>query len=508
MAVLASLVALFGLTPSISAAQEALPPLHPLDGAPQNLTAVTTSASEITLDWLTTTGANTSTNGFIVSVRKSSPGPAEPIGSPKCQELWRTYLTPAGTEFATECVVDGLEAGAYYEIQVVETSPSRNSRPANAWSATFVPPVNNVKVKVDRKESGADILTTWDLPSDTKNITGSTATFYNSQDRAVWSCFRNVAQTGRCEFPEVVDGQYRVEVQTTGGAGSNPVTKRITVEQPPDPDPELHPSIRWHSAVSGEMFLNVSWNHIAESETFSYTASTATGACMARASMTPQRLNCDIELDVKKIAFPIAVTVEGGQAQESLQVIAPPPMPRNPTSTRATEINQNTALISWEHKGRSTATIYSVWIRDVAATCTVSPPFNGRESCRLEGLDPETTYTANVYAENAEGRRSLRTDRITFETSEPPVSDDPTNPCDEGEKYFVKRERALNRADRKFTKAVDQASIRFEDRPNKLAKKIVRLTRKRERRIAKAEAGYSKVCTAKALPIGPVSARQ
>jgi hypothetical protein len=108
-----------------------------------------------------------------------------------------------------------------------------------------------------------------------------------------------------------------------------------------------------------------------------------------------------------------------------------------------------------------------------------------------------------VYAENAIGRRSVRTDRISFETKKPKIAIPPVNPCDQDEAFFVKREKAIKRADRKFTRAVDRASIRLEDRPKKLAKKVVRLTRKRERRIAKAEAGYSKVCTAKALPIGP-----
>ncbi|MEE9415726.1 MAG: fibronectin type III domain-containing protein, partial [Acidimicrobiales bacterium] len=207
---------------------------------------------------------------------------------------------------------------------------------------------------------------------------------------------------------------------------------------------------------------------------------------------------------------------------------APPAKPRNPSKTRAGEIGRNSAVISWEHKAGSNATTYSVWIRDVAATCTVSAPFNGRQSCRLDGLNPGTSYTANVYAENAIGRRSVRTDRVKFTTAAPPPPPPPPPPPVDKERpdeatttttsttttiktvvirdldpecvgrggHVRKHEKATKRANRKFNKGIDKVTKKFESRPAKLAKKIKRITKRRDRRIARANTEFDVSCPA------------
>ncbi|MEE9414040.1 MAG: fibronectin type III domain-containing protein, partial [Acidimicrobiales bacterium] len=289
LAVLAVLVGLLGLTPAV----DAVSPVEQVTSSaprPRNLTVTAQSTSSISINWQTGFGAETSPNGFIVSIRRTHPAPVEPIGTPKCPELWRSWRTPRATQFPTECVIDGLQPGAYYEIQVMESPNGENSAPATAWSGTFVPGVENLQVEVDWKADGSDIVATWKLPTDMKNIDSSYARFFTADNRMVWSCYRNVAQTGRCKFSEVVDGDYRVEVRTTGGYGSEPISKKVTVERPIQDAKDLEPSYYWHSDIPGQMFLNLSWTHIAATGTNSYTASATGRTCTALASATPERL--------------------------------------------------------------------------------------------------------------------------------------------------------------------------------------------------------------------------
>lgn len=142
-----------------------------------------------------------------------------------------------------------------------ETPNGGNSKAATAWTGTFVPSVTNVQVAVDWKTEGSDVVVTWDPPQETNNVSGTSARFYTAQNRFIFSCFRNVAQTGRCEFPGVVDGDYRVEVRADGGYGSEVRRQDFKVERP-IVDTELDFTYDWRSDAPGQMYIKLSWTHI------------------------------------------------------------------------------------------------------------------------------------------------------------------------------------------------------------------------------------------------------
>ena len=491
--------------------------------APQNLTASPASPTSISVDWTSTTGAETSPNGFIVAIRRTWPAPVEPIGTPKCAELWRPqYERPtSGTQYATECVIEGLEPGSNYEIQVVESFYfDNNSDPATTYSGTMVHGIANVDVDVEWKEIGSKVTATWNLPADTTGIYSHGATFYDDQDRAVWSCYRQVAQTGRCVFEDVIDGDYRIEAITYGGYGSTPATRNFTINPPVPNGTDLETNYRWWSTVEGQMHLNVAWNHVRIATSASYVASAGGATCSATAADldTPERLSCDIVTDTDNLSFPLAVTISGGNVDYDHQMPAPPARPKNPSNVGADQISQTSAQISWDHDPSSNATTYSVWMSNHSSSCTVSAPFSGRISCQLDGLAPGTTYEANVYADSEIGRRSTRTVRNTFTTDAPPPpppppelpdtdddqdedipvidppEDPPQDPCTRGGEHFKKRNRAVNKAIKTFQRNVETAIDNLEDRPKKLSKKLKQLKKKRDRKIDTARNAYAASC--------------
>lgn len=522
-----TLFGLFGLAASPAQADTAdgTQPNSP-SSAPRNLTAEPSSTTELSVNWQSTTGAETSPNGFIVAVRRTHPNPVEPIGTPKCAELWRPkYEQPtAGKQYATECVVDGLEVGAHYEIQVVETFYyDTNSLTATTYSATYVHGPTNLKTEVTWKAIGSEVLATWDMPTDRTNINGHGVTLFNDQNRYVASCYRSVAQTGRCTFDGLIDGDYRAETYISSYYGSRPqpISTSFSINRVVDPD-ELDPDYNWWSTTDGQMYVNVSWNHVSNSTSSSYTATADGTSCSARATSTPQRLNCDVKTDTDNMAFPAEARIRGGNVDHAISLPAPPDRPKNPTNVGADEVTQTSARISWDHDGSSNATIYAVWMTTHTGSCTMSAPFPGRSSCRLDGLEPGTTYVANVYADSEIGRRSKRTARVTFTTDDPPAPPPPPElppvdppkcddvdvpedievdcpklepePCDPGGKYFKKQTRAIKKANKQYQAAVDKAIDKLEDRPKKLAKSIKRLKKKRDKKIAKAEAVYDAIC--------------
>ncbi len=521
-------VTLFGLIGLAAAPAHASDVTNAPIPYPQNLQAEPTSTTEISVNWKSTTGAETSPNGFLVTARRTYPNPEEAIGTHKCRDLYRpsNERPTNATMYASECVIDGLDVGAYYEVQVFETFYyKRNSAAATIYSGTYVNGPSNITTDYTWDADGTDVVVRWDLPGDRTSLYSHGATLYNDQNRAVSSCYRNISQTGRCTFDDLIDGDYRAEsfVNANRGYSPKPVSISFTIERPLPPRPQPEPEYNWWSTTNGQMYVNVSWNHGPNSSSSRYTVSVAGESCSASAVETPERLSCDVITDTDNMSFPVEANLTGGNVAEVLSLAAPPVRPSNPTNAGADEITETSARISWDHNASSNATIYAVWMNTHSGSCTISPPFTDRSSCRLDGLEPGTTYTANVYADSEIGRRSRRTARVTFTTDAPPPpppppvivdeggTDDPVDPpekppvdppevpptvdpCDVGEKHHKKRARAINKANKQYQRALDKAVEKLEDRPKKLAKKIKRLQKKRDNKINKAKAAYNAIC--------------
>ncbi len=167
------------------------------------------------------------------------------------------------------------------------------------------------------------------------------------------------------------------------------------------------------------------------------------------------------------------------------------PLPGDPRGVRVANVKKYGATVLWDHPAGSTAVAYRVWLSDVGPGgpfCESSAPFDGRESCRLTGLDANTTYTANVFAMNADGGRSVGSVQVVFTTEAEP------NHCSPTGKYTRTRDKGVKKANERYDLNVAKAFDRLEDKPNKLARKIRKLAKTRDDKIAKVEATYDRRC--------------
>ncbi len=485
------LASLFFLAALVSTPAGAQSPGH--QGKPRSVVATPVSTTEISLNWRTSTWEQTSPHGFAVSVRKVWPFPAQPSSTPACEALNRSGSQDDLSRVATECVIRGLEPGANYEIQIVEQFRSGDSEPATAWSGTFVHRPTDLTIRADWSPDGSAVLVGWLLPANRKNISHHGARLYDQHDRRVGSCFRTISQRPSCEFARLADGGYRVEAFTYGGFGVvEPLHGAIELRRPAPTLTELDLEATWRSSAAGELFINVSWNHIDGASSAEYEVEIRDEECEATATETPQRITCEVPIANYGVSYPVEAELSGGNIEQTLLIDAPPPHPAHPANVSVTAVAPFSADVAWDHPEGSNATSYTVWMSN-AAPCSVEGPFVGRQTCRLDGLQPGTSYVANVYADSAIGRRSIETIRVRFTTAAAPqfVVE---NLCTDDTKAAKRRDRVVNSANTRFEAGVKKAHVKLQDKPKKLERKIAKLKKTRNQRIQKANQTFNTTC--------------
>ncbi len=453
------------------------------------------SATEVHIDWTAVSGDQRSRNGFFVSI---TPAWRDNTVFPK--EVC-THLNPGVSVRApSHCDLE-LDPGTPWNIEITEPGPQPGEGRAT-FQMPLLPPMNVVAETVWTGEA-ANVAVSWDPPEGHYSWFD---VFLEGPGESLERC--EPSRDLSCTFRDVAPGSYEASVRSALPAGnmffqSELVTVGVKVVEPlAEP---TNPQYRWRATESGNLILSVDFTepNNATNQT-SYVIESRFGSCDAE-PVGANRHACEIDVPDNRIkrgfpaTFSVTATAGDRTSSTSFKVGQPQPQPRTPENPVAKNITQSSATIQWGHDDRNTDVVfYRVWLSGGhASTCEVKPTggaFTSVVSCSLAGLKANTSYTANVFAQDNIGQRS-ETTRVKFQTAEVPVK---KTGCEEGGRHHNRLLRATANAERKYGEAVTKWTKRLGDKPNKLARKLDRLEAKRDKRISKAERGYDSVC-----PNGP-----
>ena len=284
---------------------------------------------------------------------------------------------------------------------------------------------------------------------------------------------------------------YRDEYQPT-----TLVRPRVDLPRPGNPAATRVSEVKKTSAL-------VSWDHPSGSNAVTYRVwlSDVGPAGPFCESSTPfsGRESCrltGLQPGTQYTANVFAMNADGRESLRTIQVnFTTKPdalaLPGDPRRARVANVTKNGVTVWWDHPTGSNAVTYRVWLSDVGAGgpfCEASAPFGPRASCRITGLDSNTSYVANVFAMNADGGRSVGAVQVAFTTDGPP------DHCAPDGKYTKTRDKGIRKANAWYDRNVEKAFDRLEDKPNKLARKIKKLAKTHENKLAKVEAKYAGRC--------------
>ena len=282
-------------------------------------------------------------------------------------------------------------------------------------------------------------------------------------------------------------------------------------------------SYQWRAEPNGTLYLGLTWKPTIAPRVAHRVEVDNVGGCGGEGE-------CEIRVskatgDALPNTFKARLIQSAGTVTNTIQTITvtpPPAQPHDPVNLEV-DASKTTATVSWNHPRNSTAVRYGVWLSGPGLpTCEVTSDLGGRESCRLKGLTPGTSYQVHVYGEDAIGQRSETSPSITFVTNkdakvEPPKEDPKIDPpkvdppkddpkddepkvdpkvakCAPDGKFTKARDRVVNKVNVWYEKQVNKATDRLDHKPKKLARKITKLGATRDNKIAKAEAKYIGRC--------------